>query len=127
MDELAKNALSSIGCRKVESVASDRHPRRAIPARHRRTGDDGDADGDQEIWPNQEIYRNSQISDYLKISSLKRLGVKKSRVQIPAARLKEVREDGIAVAGRIRRWARDVNPRPTLCPSVDLSSHVAAS
>jgi hypothetical protein len=27
----------------------------------------GDANGDREIWPNQEIYRNSQISDYFKI------------------------------------------------------------
>jgi hypothetical protein len=39
MDKLARNALSITGPRKVGSVASDRHPR-AIPARHRRTGDD---------------------------------------------------------------------------------------
>ena len=39
MDKLARNALSIIGSRKVGSVASDRQPR-AIPARHRRTGDD---------------------------------------------------------------------------------------
>ena len=39
MDKPARNALSIIGSRKVGSVASERHPR-AIPARHRRTGDD---------------------------------------------------------------------------------------
>ena len=49
-------------------------PQIAIPALSPRgteeQGMTGDANGDQEIWPNQEIYRNSQISDYLKFPPL---------------------------------------------------------
>lgn len=49
-------------------------PQIAIPALSPRgteeQGMTADANGDQEIWPNQEIYRNSQISDYFQIPPL---------------------------------------------------------
>ena len=49
-------------------------PQIAIPALSPRgteeQGMTGDANGHQETWPNLEISRNSQISDYLKIPPL---------------------------------------------------------
>jgi hypothetical protein len=86
MDKLARMRTRPSGCRRVKSVASDRHPR-AIPARHRRTGDDRGCPrrprnvvqpGDLPKLADQRLSR---------ISALRRLGVKRSRVQIPAARL----------------------------------------
>jgi hypothetical protein len=66
-DKPPENRSRLSGSRKVGSVASGRHPR-AVPARGtEERGMTGDANGDQEIWSNQEIYRNSQISDYFKI------------------------------------------------------------
>ncbi len=91
-DKPAKMRSRPSGCRRVKSVASDRHPR-AIPARHRRTGGDRGCQrrprnmaqpGDFQKLADQRLSQNS---------ALRPLGVKRSRVQIPAARLKEqVRE-----------------------------------
>jgi hypothetical protein len=63
-------------------------PQIAIPALSPRgteeQGMTGDANGDQEIWPNQEIYRNSQISDYFKIPPLSDWQSGGSWVQVPS-------------------------------------------
>ncbi len=92
MDKLANMRSRPSGCRRVKSVASDRHPR-AIPARHRRTGDDRGCQrrprnmaqpGDLPKLADQRLFQ---------ISALRRLGVKRSRVQIPAARLERCRSE----------------------------------
>ena len=69
MDQPLESAISTIGCRESRAL-----PQVAIPALSPRgteeQGMTGDANGDQEILPHQEIYRNSQISDYFKIPPL---------------------------------------------------------
>ncbi len=70
------------GCRRSESASSHRHPR-AIPARHRRTGDDSGCQrrprnmaqpGDLPELADQRLFQNS---------ALRRLGVKRARVPRP--------------------------------------------
>ncbi len=67
MDKLAKMRSRPSGCRRVKRVASDRHPR-AIPARHRRTGDDRGCQrrprnmaqpGDFQKLADQRLFQNS--------------------------------------------------------------------
>ncbi len=85
-DKPPENRSRLSGSRKVGSVASGRHPR-AVPARHRRTGDDRGCQrrprnmvqpGDLPKLADQRLFQNS---------TQRRQGVKRSRVQIPAARL----------------------------------------
>ena len=85
-DKPPENRSRLSGSQKVGSVVSGRHPR-AIPARHRRTGDDRGCQrrprkmaqpGDLPKLADQRLFHNS---------TQRRLGVKRSRVQIPAARL----------------------------------------
>ncbi len=69
MDELAKMRSRQSGVEGSRALTQI-----AIPALSPRgteeQGMTGDANGDREIWPNQEIYRNSQISDYFEIPPL---------------------------------------------------------
>jgi hypothetical protein len=97
MDKMAKMRSRPSGYRRVKSVVSDRHPR-AIPARHRRTGDARGCQrrprnmaqpGDLPKLAGRRLFQNS---------ALRRLGVKRSRVQIPAARLKKCRSEGMPLA-----------------------------
>jgi hypothetical protein len=84
--QTGEDALSTIGVSKGQEGCL-RSPSPRSPRGTEEQGMTGDANGDQETWPNLEISRNSQISRLFQNSAPRRLGVKRSRVQIPAVRL----------------------------------------